>query len=203
MPNPGASSASVVDLTGGICPKENYCPAGAGDARPCDAGTQQPLAGRWNCDSCTIGKVCLGNGNMIPCPAFSYCDGDTSYVFGKTCPNGFYGSSTLTGFINSKNCTACTETNFCTAGRITDQCAAGYICNTEADSPTPSSLKLKSAGKAFPCPSGSWCKAGAKDPELCPIGTFTKEAGGRQEADCSICPIGYYCNEENKTPKEC
>jgi hypothetical protein len=102
-----------------------------------------------------------------------------------------------------KNCTACTDTNFCTAGRITEKCAAGYICNSEADSPTPTNIALKSTGKAYPCPAGSWCGVGAKDPEPCPIGTFTKEAGGRQEADCSICEIGYYCQEDSKIPREC
>jgi hypothetical protein len=147
--------------------------------------------------------VCLGLGNTIACPAYYYCDGDSTYVFGKICPNGFYGNGLLTGFIAAKNCTACTETNFCTGGRITGQCSAGYICNSEADSPTPTSLALKSAGKAFPCPTGNWCPVGAKDPILCPTGTFTKEAGGRQEADCSICTIGYFCDEKNKLPKEC
>jgi len=140
---------------------------------------------------------------MKPCPSFNYCNGDTTFIFGKLCPNGYYGDRLKQGYSSIADCIECTESNYCTAGRITAPCVAGYICNKQADSPKPSSLELKSTGKAYPCPAGNWCSQGAKDPEPCPIGYYTQESGGRQEADCTICMIGFYCSEDSKIPKSC
>ena len=74
---------------------------------------------------------------MTDCPEFHYCDGNTTYPYGKLCDNGSYGIAAETAYVNQANCTACPSTQFCTAGQIVGDCAPGYICTGSADSHTP------------------------------------------------------------------
>ena len=54
---------------------------------------------------------------MTDCPEFHYCNGNTTYPYGKLCDNGFYGLTGEIGYENQDNCTACPNKMFCTAGQ--------------------------------------------------------------------------------------
>ena len=56
---------------------------------------------------------------------------------------------------------------------------------------------------AYPCPLGNYCDEGAEEPTPCPIGTFTFELGAKQEVECTICQMGYYCPGNGVDPDVC
>ena len=153
------------------------------------------------CDPCDDGYICTNGGIKSKCPAFHYCNGNTTYPFGKLCENGFYGLDGQTGYKKASNCTACVNAKFCTAGRIVGDCAPGYICVEGADSHTPNSTTLED--KAYPCPLGHYCSEGAQKPTKCPFATFTYEKGAKQEPECTMCQAGYYCQLNATIAKIC
>jgi hypothetical protein len=84
--NPSSSADS-----GGICPVDHYCEEGQGTPWACNDGFKQDKTGQSYCDACTDGYYCINGGEEMPCPAYHYCDGNTTYPYGKLCDNGFYG----------------------------------------------------------------------------------------------------------------
>lgn len=144
---------------------------------------------------------CKNGGQQLACEPYHYCDGNTTYPYGKLCENGFYGTATGTGWSDAANCTACINAKFCTGGHIVGDCAPGYICVTEADSHTPNATNL--TDKAYPCPLGYYCSEGAQAPTKCPPATFTFELAAKQETECTICQMGYYCPFDESIPYAC
>ena len=137
---------------------------------------------------------------MSDCPPYHYCDGNTTYPYGKLCENGFYGELGVFGYDGPDKCLSCIQGSFCTAGRIVGECAPGFICNAEADSHTP---RDETSTTAYPCPLGNYCGEGATEPTPCPLGTFTFEVAAKQEVECTICQLGWYCPGGGVDPAVC
>ena len=45
------------------------------------------------------------------------------------------------------------------------------------------------------CPVGHYCPMGSGMPTPCPVGTYTNTLGLEQEANCTDCDAGKYCND--------
>ena len=114
---------------------------------------------------------------MTKCPAYRFCNRNTTMPYGILCENGYYGSPALKGLTDTTQCIKCPQGKFCTAAKITGDCAPGYICVEQADSHLPNNIDLASV--AYPCPFGYYCIEGATFPIKCPFATFTYSKGAK------------------------
>ena len=64
------------------------------------------------------------------------------------------------------------------------ECDPGFFCPQGQSVPNPTD---------YPCPIGLHCPQGSPLPVPCEPGTFTNLT---QEAECLVCPEGYYCVPE-------
>ena len=64
------------------------------------------------------------------------------------------------------------------------------------------SCKDTYTGQGGPCPAGSFCGVGTKEPRLCPAGKYQPDEG---KSECIDCPKGYYCEigTSDITEKKC
>jgi len=46
------------------------------------------------------------------------------------------------------------------------------------------------------CTAGHYCPESSANPSPCPIGTYNKQTGLTQSAECAECPNGYACPSE-------
>lgn len=149
------------------------------------------------CSACPRGKKCK-DGVVSDCDLYHYCDGSSSYPFGKLCPNGAYHDPSLSKTLTSvQQCLYCPAKKFCMAGRVIDNCNPGYICIKGADSPTPHKTS------AYPCPTGYYCSAGVSAGLICPAGMYTFEEGAIQIEQCGYCQPGFYCEYGALQPTKC
>jgi hypothetical protein len=160
---------------GGICPIQHYCPAGTSQPPTCRDGFIQRKIGKSSCDYCPSGFTCLA-GVQQKCPVYKVCNTTEAedYPYARSCPGGFYLDASKSGVGSYSNCTACPSTKFCSASRIVNSCAPGFVCLSQADTPTPNVPY-----KAYPCPLGYYCGAGAQSPIMCPVGTFTNDTAAK------------------------
>ena len=90
-------------------------------------------------------------------------------------------------------------------GYISGECSAGYFCLSGSDEYTPDTAPptadplsypcVPNTRCAGPCPAGSYCPLGTKDPIPCPEHTLRNETGARMFNDCVPCSAGSWCHE--------
>ncbi|XP_077985306.1 uncharacterized protein LOC144439946 [Glandiceps talaboti] len=191
----GASISTPTDgITGDICSRGAYCPAGSNATSLCPPGTYNPTEGLRSedeCLSCTPGEYCLQYGMDVTagnCSARYYCSGNSSTptptdgFTGDVCPVGHYcptGANqpipcepgTYTDTTLNEECLQCTPGHYCITGSNPEDCPAGFFC-----------------------PEGTghiW--------QSCPLGTFSSQTGLANVTQCSLCLAGYYCSQLNAT----
>ena len=183
---------TLVDTTNakyGPCPKGYYCEAAttSRSLNPCPAGTYNPA------QKGTSSSACL------KCTAGRYCAGTANTNDDSICPEKYYcPESTATGTANP-----CTAGNFCAAGSDYEKpCFPGtYSDAAEAiectDCPTGSYCERGTSAidTSNACPAGYYCPINTFYDEQypCPPGTFSASTGLTEEADCSDCTAGKYC----------
>ena len=48
------------------------------------------------------------------------------------------------------------------------------------------------------CPIGNFCPEGSGNPTPCPTGTYSNTQGLQEEANCTLCDPGQFCNDTGK-----
>eukprot|EP00981_Chlorochromonas_danica_P012180 scaffold4601_cov146-Ochromonas_danica.AAC.2 len=164
-------------MDGGPCYPGHYCPEGTVTPVSCPNGTVRASAygvSADDCGPCPAGYTCeVGNPVPIACPRGMYCPKGTA---GFDCPIGTYNS--LLSRASLDDCLLC---------------PAGYFCNATA----------VTNYTRWPCPLAHYCLIGTADPLPCPAGTYRNAVGAAKQADCFVCPGGYYCLFESSTIIEC
>eukprot|EP00163_Fabomonas_tropica_P011852 TRINITY_DN227_c0_g2_i1.p1 TRINITY_DN227_c0_g2~~TRINITY_DN227_c0_g2_i1.p1 ORF type:complete len:7500 (+),score=2428.07 TRINITY_DN227_c0_g2_i1:177-22676(+) len=177
-------------------------------------------AGSW-CARCEINTNCTANSTVAKvCPLGYYCPAKTDHPV--VCPPGTYG--TQTGLDNATQCEVCPAGKYCTDGKTPKDCAPGFVCLQGNRYPDPSdgfhyeadgvTFVLNAAAfpanrdannnadptarvNGYPCPTGFYCPAGTSVPTPCASGTVRTLIGGIQQADCTLCPAGFKCFDNN------
>jgi len=112
--------------------------------------------------------------------------------------NGKY--SGVAGAGSSEECIDCPPGYYCAAtvalSEPTGACDAGFFCPKGQNNAAPS-VDAYDFGDILggKCPLGYYCEAGTKHPVPCPIGMIGRTEGLLSEAQCTMCPPGYYCDE--------
>ncbi|XP_077422977.1 uncharacterized protein LOC144052618 isoform X3 [Vanacampus margaritifer] len=190
------------------CPLGHYCPVGTWSKflYPCPAGSINPftqMEKAQDCIPCPSGLFCASRGLAVAsgqCKAGYYCTSGAwsstpsdGGLTGDHCPQGHYcpqGSSAPVP------CPVGHYSNQTRNSQISDclPCPPGFLCTTRGLS-FPS--LMCSAGfycprhnASIPCPSGSRCPAGSRQPVPCLPGTFQNLP---EQAECVTCPAGFYC----------
>ncbi|PIK35708.1 hypothetical protein BSL78_27464 [Apostichopus japonicus] len=198
--------AYFTDPWNGECPAGYYCMEETDSPSACPEGTISPnlrLQSVDECLNCTAGYYCNETAltevagpcyasfycpegstrpNQIVCPEGYYCPEATADPF--SCPNGTFSNGTALEDVN--DCFLCTPGYYCDGLALTEptaDCEPGYYCPLGS-----------SHGKAVICPVGRYCPTGSDSPQECPAGTYMDHEG---EAECEVCPEGYYCIPEN------
>ena len=101
------------------------------------------------CDICPPRYYCINGDRADPCPAGSYCPGNTGLNL-EQCPRGTYSPVTL--LAAEAECMPCDGGYYCgetglTA--VTDQCYSGYYCREGVDTPAPDSNNTGDGGIDF------------------------------------------------------
>ncbi|KAL8432734.1 hypothetical protein Efla_004403 [Eimeria flavescens] len=184
----GAVTPKPTDgITGDMCPPGGYCPSGAEEVTPCQAGFYNSRAGAGSasaCILCPLGVYCDGratvHGGMAgPCQEGFYCPEGSTNATAEAAPPGFFapsGSSsplmcypgTYQRDSGSAHCLPCEAGKFCQKLNMTD---------------------------GTRCPESSYCPEGSVAPKLCPAGTFSSQAGLDSKDDCEACPPERYCGD--------
>ncbi len=202
LPNP------VNETTGDICPKGHYCPTASAFPIPCGPGYYSNRFSNHNdsnCLNCTAGMYCSGYGRALP-------DGDCD--IGWYCPEAMtvpqpLGKQCLAGHA----CPQGSATQIpCPSGQyqpivqqgVCLECPAGMYCDqNEAIAEQQSGAGEASHGVVTPkaCPMGFNCPNGTETVRQfpCPVGTYSNSTHLESEAQCRLCPEGFYCEAENIT----
>jgi hypothetical protein len=184
------------------CTEGSACPLGTSDVNllACQNGAFQPFPAQGVCLTCPLGYYCDSGTITDPtiCPANKVCTEGTSSII-PSCPSGTY--STHTNLQSRTQCTFCPAGKYCLNGVIVGNCSAGYLCVSGSNTATPNGFS--NTGKAFPCPEGHYCLAGAVLPTPCPEGKFRRSTGGTSADSCVACDAGYYCILNDPIPKPC
>ncbi|KAK3560704.1 hypothetical protein QTP86_014744, partial [Hemibagrus guttatus] len=195
------------------CPPGFYCPDGTRHATqfPCPRGYYNPEPMTQSLDSC------------LPCLPGHYCEKERLTAVSGKCKAGWFCVSAawnpqpfdLDNY-TSANC-------LCPASSTGGRCQAGYICpaGSSEPMPCPPGAFCNATGLALPsgpcaagyyctgeatqskptdgitgdiCPPGSYCAEGSREPEPCPVGTFSALSGLKHRAQCQSCTAGHYCS---------
>ncbi|KAE9138231.1 hypothetical protein PF007_g1495 [Phytophthora fragariae] len=215
-PNPatttvnGASDDDIVWRTelGGPCPIGYYCPEGVLDPIPCPKNSSRLETlgiALTDCDPCPAGKSCNDGTKTVPCPAGSYCP----YGVGEVpCPAGTFNGAE--GKANLEDCRPCDAGKLCNRTGIIDltdyDCPPGSFClrgSSEPHACAAGTFRAVGAGKSSDdcatCIRGSYCEAGATQPQVCNATTYCPEGAGSP----LLCPGGSYCPYNTSTPVLC
>ena len=173
----GAAVADPKDnITGGICPKGHYCPAGTYDPQKCPQGSYSNSTGNRNISGCQ------------PCMPGHYCDARGLGFPSGLCDPGFYcpggqKSPTPSDYI-------------CSPGHA---CPAGSVQEEACESGTYQDEHQKSTCKR--CPEGYYCDGtilnathcthGVQFPTPCRVGHYCPN--GTKYAQEFKCPPGKVC----------
>ncbi|XP_033646870.1 uncharacterized protein LOC117306372 isoform X1 [Asterias rubens] len=173
-----------------ICPAGHYCEVGTAVPTPCPEGMfsrTEMNTGLNNCENCTAGSYCEGEGNVEPdaeCTMGYYCPGgqtsatpsDLKCPRGYSCPQGSWepqlcDNGTYQGQLAQGECDICPGGSYC------DPYEVGPVIN-------PSN-----------CPQGYYCPPGTRENTTnpCPEGTYGETIGYDIIDDCVQCPERYYC----------
>ncbi|KAF0752111.1 hypothetical protein AaE_006158, partial [Aphanomyces astaci] len=194
-----ASTPTPTDgVTGNICPLGFFCPAGVNQPLKCAEGTYSATLGQSACTPCPPGSYCDGvqTASRLTCPAGYFCPPGTN-ANPYPCPVGTFSNST--GLSNATQCSLCTGGSFCNMtgqAHPTGLCAAGYVCVTGAINARG---QVTTNGTVGNCPAGNYCPEGSFASQPCPLGTYLPSTGGKAIEDCSLCPVGSYCNVSGAT----
>ncbi|KAI8480901.1 hypothetical protein Bbelb_413740, partial [Branchiostoma belcheri] len=158
-----------------------YCTGGASSPTPLkdgvDASNNVTFTGN---DECPIGHFCP-NGTAYPqdCPAgtFSNNKGVTGEEGCEPCERGRYCSQL--GFVNIDAAPPCDE---------------GFVCTGGSTTPRPTDPAM-----GYICPAGFYCPAGTLYELGCEFGYYNPNPG---QANCTVCPVGYMCDQVNMTSPE-
>jgi hypothetical protein len=183
-------------ITGNLCPKTGYCPKGAEQPKPCEAGTYVIIEGAHSQDQC------------VPCLPGYYCDGELKEQPTAKCDPGYYcgqGESIRNrckveigeyAGLGSRHPYKCEFGTFAaTSGKAScDGCDAGSSCIGIGQS------------KKDPCPKGYYCPAYTwfqdrgltYDKFPCPQGTYNAKEGSSSISDCLPCDAGKYCGTRGR-----
>jgi hypothetical protein len=173
----------------------------------CPAGTEL-IAGTAGIP-CPAGSYCRGNSrNAVLCPAGSRCPAGSSVP--EICPIGTY------ALAGSASCTTC-PTGTSRAGSRSESacgvaCDAGQYLNSASQcvpctGPAGTYCPSNSTTNALPCLAGSSCAGGSNRPISCRRGTYS--AAGASV--CTLCPAGSstaqagtaFTNSVNETCTQC
>ncbi|XP_021231890.1 zonadhesin-like isoform X5 [Numida meleagris] len=186
-----AKTAKPVDgVTGDICPRGHFCPAGSAAPSPCPSGEYSNATGQDKCFPCPAGFHCP-KGLRRRCPPGFYCPQRTGISF-YPCPPGTFNPSY--GLSQAERCQQCPAGMFCEDWGLSSPsgpCWPGFFCTAGASVPNPDGATNTSTGG--PCPPGHFCPAGTSIPQQCPVGTYSDRPYMWQESSCTACPSGHYC----------
>ncbi|XP_032305021.1 zonadhesin-like isoform X2 [Coturnix japonica] len=188
----GAKTAKPEDgVTGDICPRGHFCPAGSAAPSPCPSGEYSNVTGQDKCFPCPAGFHCP-KGLRRRCPPGFYCPQRTGISF-YPCPPGTFNPSY--GLSQVERCQKCPAGMFCGDWGLSSPsgpCWPGFFCTAGASVPNPDRTTNTSTGG--PCPPGHFCPAGTSIPQQCPVGTYSDRPYMWQESSCMLCPSGHYCS---------
>nr|XP_038023610.1 multiple epidermal growth factor-like domains protein 10 isoform X2 [Anas platyrhynchos] len=166
-------------VTGDICPRGHFCPAGSAAPSPCPSGEYSNATGMfcgdWGLSSpsgpCWPGFFCTAGASVPnpngatntstggPCPPGHFCPAGTAIP--QQCPVGTYSDRLSIG--QESSCTACPSGYYCRSAGLTapsGPCSAGYYCLSGASSPSPPGVWEKGG----PCPVSHFCPEGTSYP---------------------------------------
>ena len=186
----GSSVAKPIDnVRGRLCAAGYYCRNGL--QIPCPPGTYEPRRGALECQLCPAGYFCA-QGSTQPqlCPERGFCPPGSEAM--EVCPPGSYNANT--GLEEQAQCVPCPTGFYCQDGRLLGECDAGYFCYTGSASAQPADPDDDERNYSNgPCPLGHFCLQGAQSPTVCSAGRIRATVGAREDADCEVCPAGFYC----------
>ncbi|KAF6031636.1 hypothetical protein EB796_010068 [Bugula neritina] len=200
-----------------VCPPGRYCPQGSDTPTPCPAGTfsnESMNMMESDCTNCTAGYACVSPGLTAvsgPCSQGYYCPGGQATLSPSSyqCPKGFYcpeGSDEPTicergtyapndGMASCDNCPPGTYCDHYELSNITGvivpvECPPGYYCPSNTEYATQN-----------PCPAGTFSNSTmlADASTNCPIGTYSNRTDLVEEAECTLCDAGMYCDSPGLT----
>ncbi|OPJ68136.1 hypothetical protein AV530_013665 [Patagioenas fasciata monilis] len=183
-------------ITGDLCPRGHFCPAGSAAPSPCPSGEYSNATGQDKCFPCPAGFHC-SKGLRRRCPPGFYCPQKTGSSF-YPCPPGTYNPSY--GLTHAERCQQCPAGMFCGEWGLSSPsgpCWPGFFCTAGASVPNPNGFTNTSTGG--PCPPGHFCPAGTSIPQQCPVGTYSDRLYNQHNSSCTVCPSGYYCSSAGLT----
>ncbi|XP_053729819.1 SCO-spondin isoform X1 [Synchiropus splendidus] len=207
------------------CAEGFYCPSESAVQHPCPSGRYGNMTGLFaehQCLLCDPGMFCSGTGKTGPsgqCAAGFVCVGGASEPSpsdgrtGLPCPPGFFCSagtfvpqpcpkgtfSEKSGLTDESQCQSCRPGFYCAEtglSAVSGPCVAGFYCLEGSHTAAPGSGP---SGRL--CPIGHYCAQGSSVASPCPPGSYQNETGGKAEADCKPCPLGFF--QELSGQREC
>lgn len=160
------------------CTVGHFCPVGSSHPTPCEPGTFSDQPNNMmiaQCTPCPAGRACPSSGLVLPsheCALGHYCNSGTQWPTQHKCPAGTWNPNS-TSFIQAADCLRCPERFACLMG-------SGH-----------------SSQPLLKCARGHFCPPGTRYPTEypCPRGTYTQSDALQEEAQCTVCPGGFYCIE--------
>ncbi|KAG7471369.1 hypothetical protein MATL_G00123830 [Megalops atlanticus] len=205
-----------VGVPSGRCSSGHYCPEGTqyGSQFPCPPGTYSTKMGNGQLEDCLVcpeGYYCQeGTSKPAPCPptTFRRLKGGRRPQDCSTCPAGFSCPRSATvspracgagsySDEGSVECRPCLQGHYCSEESTSQEtmlrlmvCPPGLLCSQGLDQEPQRSPTL--------CPKGFYCPGGSVDPNPipCPNGTYGGQLGLGDLADCTECPVGWFCFSE-------
>ena len=197
------------------CKVGSFCEAGTLAPEACEATkfseiTQLQTGDQ--CQSCTRGFQCVGDGQRTQCDDGKNCQNnqgenppegckpghECSLGYERPCPLGTYKISS-----SSEPCLPCPEGKYC--GQVglaiagEGDCADGYYCDDGSNATRPHPFEVTDS-KGI-CPLGHFCVGGVR--AQCDLGSYQDQTG---QTTCKQCPSGYWCNDpglESFSGKQC
>ena len=197
------STTPIDGITGNICPKGHYCPAGTASPIACAPGTLNDNTGSYDSSAC------------VNCPQRYYCPhrGGSSlyYSIGTSayyCYPGYLciSGSAVPNPTDGVKGRACTKGKYCVAGALSEtSCAAGTYNPYDAqgacyDCPAGRLCNTIDMQIFVDCPIGKYCQVKTSVPSDCPAGTYNPIVNLAQSGDCFPCDPGKYCLGGQSSP---
>jgi len=215
------------------CPEGSYCPLPRSIPLPCGLGTYSHSKAKAckKCDDGYVCISGSKDPKTDECPRGYYCTYASGKLEMLPCPAGKYG--TIEGAVLEEDgCAPCPAGYFCPfeGMNVPILCLAGGYCPSGAVLPTlcPDTKfnpnKGSSDNKCKSCPAGNYCPLGTSEPlpclaghycpadsgaiepnrpKACPAGRYSSNPAASKEADCIVCPSGYYCKSGASAPEPC